>query len=154
MSNPIEDAHQALMNRLGQIVPGNGYLTDAGTRVKEGWLSDILQEEGLVFPFLAVQPSPYLPPQGGAGCVRASIGRRVVGAVSSDHPEEYRAELDALYVDLVRCLHVDEGIPNPWGRAGPYQVQLGASNLFPPADGLLAGTILFPLQLLVIIPGE
>lgn len=154
MSNPIEDAHQALIARLSSIVPDNGYLTDAGTRIKEGWLAEILQEDGLAFPFLAIQPGDYLPPESGAGCVRSSIGRRVVGAVSPGHPDGYRAQLDALYVDLARCLQVAEGVPNPWGRGGPYQVQLGVSKLFPPADGLAAGTVLFPLQLLVIIPGE
>jgi hypothetical protein len=154
MSNPIEEAHQALIARLGQIAPGNGYLTDAGTRIKEGWLADILQDDGLAYPFLAIQPADYLPPESGSGCVRASIGRRVIGAVDPGHPDGYRAQLDALYVDLARCLQVAEGVPNPWGRAGPYQVQLGASKLFPPSDGLLAGTVLFPLQLLVIIPGE
>lgn len=153
MTNPIEQAHQALLTRLGQIAPANGYLTDAGTRIKEGWLEDLLQEEGVAFPFIAVQPAEYLPPDAGAGVVKANIGRRIVGAVQPGHANDYRADLDALYVDLVRALHVQEGQANPWGRNGPYQVTLGASKLFPPGDGLAAGTLLFPVQLHIIING-
>ena len=153
MSNPIEDAHQALIARLGQIVPGNGYQTDAGTRVKEGWLEEILQEEGLAFPFIAVQPADSPPPLLGAGALQASIGRRVVGAVRPSHPEAYRAELDALYLDLAMALHVQEGQCNPWGRSGPYKVALGTSKLFPPGGGLAAGTLLFPVVLHIIING-
>lgn len=153
MTNPIEQAHQALLARLGQIAPTNGYLTDAGTRIKEGWLEDILQEEGLAFPFIAMQPAEYLPPESGAGVVKANIGRRIVGAVQPGHANDYRAGLDALYVDLVRALYVQEGLANPWGRNGPYQVTLGASKLFPPGDGLAAGTLLFPVQLHIIING-
>lgn len=153
MTNPIEQAHQALRARLGQIVPANGYLTDAGTRVKEGWLEDLLLEEGVTFPFIAVQPAEYLITDSGVGAVKASIGRRVVGAVRPGHPNDYRVELDELYLDLVRALQVQEGMPNPWGRNGPHQVTLGASKLFPPGDGLAAGTLLLPVQLHVIING-
>lgn len=153
MTNPIEQAHQALLTRLGQIVPANGYLTDAGTRIKEGWLEDLLNADDVAFPFIAVQPAEYLPPEGGAGAVQASIGRRIVAAVEPGPANGYRAELDELYVDLVRALHVQAGLPNPWGRNGPYKVTLGASKLFPPGDGLAAGTLLFPVQLHVIING-
>lgn len=154
MTNPIEDAHQALKSRLEQILPSNGYLTDAGTRIKEGWLEDVLQEEGIAFPFIAIQPADYAPPEDGHGVMKANIGRRVVGAVQAGHPDSYRAALDALYVDIARALYVADKQVNPWGRPGPYQVTFGTSKLFPPGDGLLAGTLLFPIQLHVIINGD
>lgn len=153
MTNPIAQAHQALVARLARITKANGFLTDAGARIKEGWLSELLAEDDVEFPFIALQPAEYPPPKAGPGCVSANIGRRIVGAVQPDGPDTYRADLDELYIDLVGALQVPEGLPNPWGRPGPYGVTLGASQLFPPGEGLAAGTILIPVQLHVIIPG-
>lgn len=153
MTNPIAQAHQALVARLARITPANGYLTDAGSRIKQGWLSELLAEDDVEFPFIAIQPGEYPPPTTGAGCLSASIGRRIVGAVSPAGTDTYLAELDALYLDLATALQVPEGLPNPWGRQGPYGVTLGASQLFPPGEGIAAGTILIPVQLHVIIPG-
>lgn len=151
MTNPIERAHQALVARLSQIVPANDYLTDAGTRIKEGWLEDLLSADDVAFPFIAIQPGEYPPPEAGAGVVKALIGRRLVAAVQP--VEDYRAALDSLYVDLVRALQVPAGQKNPWGQDGPYSVVLGTSKAFPPGQGLAAGTLVFPLQLHVIIQG-
>jgi hypothetical protein len=154
MSNPIEQAHQALIDRLGKIVPSNGYLTDAGTRVREGWLADVLSDEDVAFPLLLVQPGDYRPAEPGPGVVLAAIGRRVVGVVDPGHPDGYRAALDELYVDIASCLQVAVGVPNPWGRPGPYQVVFEPGKLFPPGDGLNAGTLVFPVQLKIHIPGK
>lgn len=151
MTNPIEQAHQALIDRLSQIVPSNDYQTDAGTRIKQGWLEDLLSADDVAFPFIAVQPGEYLPPEAGAGVVKALIGRRIVGAVQPG--DDYRSALDALYIDLVRALHIPAGQKNPWGREGPYSVVLGTSKQFPPGQGLAAGTLVFPVQLHVIVHG-
>ena len=153
MTNPIAQAHQALVARLASITPANGYQTDAGTRIRQGWLSELLAEEDVEFPFIAIQPGEYPPPTAGPGCLSAVIGRRIVGAVSPAGADTYLAELDALYLNLATALQVPEGLPNPWGRPGPYGVSLRAAQLFPPGEGLAAGTILFPVQLHVIIPG-
>lgn len=151
--NPIEDAHQALLQRLMGIRPDGGYLTDAGLRVKEGWLAELLAEPDVAFPFIAVQPDDYPAPEQGPGAIIARIGRRVVGAVRTDHPDDWRKELDALYVDLARALQVAPGAPNPWGKPGPFKVVLGTAKSFPPGEGIQAGTVLFPLQLHVHIKG-
>lgn len=154
MTNPIEQAHQALLARLGQIVPANGYLTDAGTRIKEGWLEDLLNADDVAFPFVAVQPAVYVPGGWGPGAVLARVGRRLVGAVDPGHPQDYRQLLDELFCDLASCLQVPEGVPNPWGTPGPRQVTLENALLFPPGEGLRAGTVLFPIQLHIHIPGK
>lgn len=151
MSNPIKQAHQAMVSRLGQIVPANGYLTDVGTRIREGWLADLLRADDLAFPFIALQPGLYTPGQVGVGAVQARVGRRVVGAVDGNR-DDYLERLEELYCDLVACLQVPEGLPNPWGRPGPYQVTLEPGQMFPPGEGLNAGTVLMPLQLHIIIP--
>ncbi|CAM4004714.1 hypothetical protein [Ectopseudomonas alcaliphila] len=146
MTNPIKQADQALVDRLGQITPANGYLTDAGTRIKEGWLSDLMQSDDLVFPFIAKQPGLYVPGSWGQGAVLTRVGRRIVGAVDGSR-DDYLEQLEELYCDLVACLQVPEGIPNPWGPKGPRQVTLEPGQMFPPGEGLAAGTVLFPLQL-------
>ncbi|EQM69999.1 hypothetical protein QYE80_27250 [Pseudomonas tohonis] len=151
--NPIQQAHGALIDRLSRILPVNGYLTDAGTRIKEGWLADLLEQDDVAFPFIAVQPGEYRPPTPGGGAVNADIGRRVVGAVRTDHPDRWLEELDALYVDLVRALQVTPGVPNPWGRPGPFKVEIGTAKPFPPGEGVAAGTVLIPIQMHVIIKG-
>jgi len=150
MTNPIKQAHQAMVQRLGQIMPANGYLTDAGTRIREGWLSELLQAPDLVFPFIALQPGLYVPGTWGPGATATRVGRRVVGAVNGA-ADNYLEQLEELYCDLVACLQVAEGVPNPWGRPGPYQVTLEPGQMFPPGDGLNAGTVLMPLQLHIII---
>lgn len=154
MTNPIEQAHAALVARLGEILPENGYATDVGTRIREGWLEDLLNDQETAFPFLAIQPAPYPPPLDGGGAIRATVMRRIVGVVDPGHPDNYRQLLDALYVDLAKALITPEGQPNPWGRAGPYRVVLGDAQQFPPGNGLSAGTLLFPVQLHVIIEGD
>lgn len=83
MTNPIKQADQALVDRLGQITPANGYLTDAGTRIKEGWLSDLMQSDDLVFPFIALQPGLYVPGDDAGDAREIRIGRRLVGAVQA-----------------------------------------------------------------------
>lgn len=152
MSNPIKQANQSLVDRLGRIIPANGYLTDAGTRIREGWLVDLLQSDDLAFPFIALQPGLYVP-GGDAGDARElRIGRRVVGAVA--HTDNYREQLEELYCDIARCVMVGGGVPNPWGRDGPWKVSFEPAQLFPPGDGLAAGTLLLPLQLHIVIKGS
>ncbi|MDG9928532.1 MULTISPECIES: hypothetical protein [unclassified Pseudomonas] len=154
MTNPIEQAHQALLARLGQIVPANGYCTDAGTRIREGWLQDILAQDDVTFPLIAVQPAVYLPGADGPGADLWRIGRRVVGAVDPGAGDDYRQLLDELFFDLAACLQVQPGMPNPWGQFGPRRVSIEPSQLFAPAEGLRAGTVLFPIQLHVVIRGK
>lgn len=152
MTNPIKQAAQALVDRLGQITPANGYLTDAGTRIKEGWLSDLMKDDDLVFPFIALQPGLYVPGDDAGDARELRIGRRVVGAVQGG--DNYRELLEELYCDIARCVMVGGGTPNPWGRPGPYKVSFEPTQLFPPGDGLAAGTLLFPLQLHIVIRGS
>lgn len=154
MTNPIKQAHQALIARLQRITPANGYQTDAGFRVREGWLEELLSGEDVGFPFIAVQPAEYLAPEQGAGALKATIGRRIVGVVDGASPDHYLTQLDALYLDLAVALQAAPNVPNPWGRPGPYKVTLGASRPFPPGNGLAAGTLVFPVQLHIIINGD
>jgi hypothetical protein len=154
MTNPIEQAHQALVARLQRITPANGYQTDAGFRVREGWLEELLSGEGVAMPFIAVQPAEYPAPEQGAGALLATIGRRIVGVVDGAAPDNYLTHLDALYLDLAVALQAGPNVPHPWGRPGPYKVSLGASRPFPPGNGLAAGTLVFPVQLHIIINGE
>lgn len=154
MSNPIKQAHQALITRLHRIIPANGYLTDAGFRVREGWLEELLSDDEVAFPFIAVQPSEYPAPEQGPGALMGTIGRRIVGVVDGASPDDYLGQLDDLYHDLAVALQAAPNVPNPWGRPGPYKVTLGASRPFPPGNGLAAGTLVFPVQLHIIINGD
>ncbi|AVO56172.1 hypothetical protein [Ectopseudomonas mendocina] len=149
MTNPIKQAHQALVDRLGQITPANGYLTDAGTRIKEGWLADLMKDDDLVYPFIALQPGLYVPGDDAGDARVLRVGRRVVGAVRGD--DDYRDQLEELLCDITRCVMVGGGVPNPWGRPGPWKVSFEPSQVFPPGEGLAAGTVLLPMQLHIII---
>lgn len=149
--NPMNQADQALIDRLRTITPANGYLTDIGNRVHAGYLGALIEVDGAQFPLITVQPAECPAAKQDGFDFIASLGRKIIGAADE------AAGLDALndiYCDLLRCLVTPGGLPNPWGRTGPYRVTFGAPQQFLADHEIPKGTVVVPLQLHVIINGE
>lgn len=154
MNNPLNDADQALLDRLGTIMPMNGYFTDIGTRVHSKWIGALLSEEDLTYPCITVQPDESPPPLKGAGAWKFGMGRKVLALVKPDHPDCCQQALNDVLADLARCLHVEDGQPNPWGRPGPISVTVKTINQFLPDNEIPVGTVSIPVLMHVILPGE
>ena len=149
--NPMNQADQALIDRLRTITPANGYLTDIGNRVRAGYLGALIDSEEAVFPLITIQPDECQPAKQDGFDFIAPLGRKVIGVADES------AGLDALndiYCDLLRCLVTPGGLPNPWGRQGPYRVTFGAPQQFLADHEIPKGTVVVPLHLHVIINGE
>ncbi|MBV2132047.1 hypothetical protein KRX52_04450 [Pseudomonas sp. MAP12] len=149
--NPLNQADQALLDRLRTILPANGYLTDIGNRVHAGYLGALLEAEEVTYPLITVQPDECPPPIQGSWDFIASLGRKVVGAAD---PGGGLDALNDIYCDLLRCLVTPEGIPSPWGRPGPHRVTFKAPQQFLADHEVPKGTVVIPLQLHTIINGE
>jgi len=149
--NILTAGRKALVDRLGDITQDNGYLTNAGFNVQTGWLSAVLQAEGVSFPLLVVQPAAGQPPRPGPAGSILVPGFNVVGAVSLG--DEYDDGLDDLQLDIVRCLTVEKSRPCRWLPPGVINIQFGAPASFPPGEGLQAATVVVPIHLSIIVEG-
>lgn len=154
MTNPLNIADQALIDRLGTIVPANGYFTDIGTRVHDKWIGALLDDEELVYPCLTVIPDECPPPLKGAGAWRFNQGRKIVALVKPGDTNSCLAQLNDIVADLARCLHVEDGAPNPWGPKGPRTVVIKTINQFLPDQEVPVGTVSIPVLMHVVLPGE
>lgn len=154
MTNPLNIADQALIDRLGTIVPANGYFTDIGTRVHDKWIGALLDEEDLVYPCLTVIPDECPPPLKGAGAWRFNQGRKIVALVKPSDTNSCLEQLNDITADLARCLHVEDGVPNPWGPQGPRNVVIKTINQFLPDQEVPVGTVSIPVLMHVVLPGE
>ncbi|MDT4840405.1 hypothetical protein FQZ97_742260 [compost metagenome] len=152
--NPLNLVDQALIDRLSTITPDNGYFTDIGTRIHTKWVGALLDVEGLAYPCITIQPDECPPAIAGAGAWLFHLGRKVIGLVSPDHPDGCLEQLNDIAADLARCLHVQDGMPNPWGRSGPRRVVLKSISQFQPDREVPVGTVSIPVQLHVVLPGE
>ena len=154
MTNPLNIADQALIDRLGTIVPANGYLTDIGSRVHDKWIGALLDDEDLVYPCLTVIPDECPPPLKGAGVWRFNQGRKIVALVKPSDTNICLEQLNDITADLARCLHVEDGVPNPWGPQGPRNVVIKTINQFLPDQEVPVGTVSIPVLMHVVLPGE
>lgn len=153
-NNPLNIADQVLLDRLGTIVPANGYFTDIGTRVHSKWVGALLDDEETTYPCLTVMPDEAPPPLKGAGAWRYHLGRKVLALVKPNHQDDCLAQLNDIVADLARCLHVEEGTPNPWGPTGPRNVVIKTINQFLPDQEVPVGTVSIPVLMHVVLPGE
>lgn len=150
--NPITAARQALTGRLETIAPANGYFTDAGSRVRTGWLNEVLKEQSVAYPVVVVQMAkPEQPAIARGGSVKLSIAFNVVGAVQVGL--DYESGIDDLAVDLMRCLVPGDGVSVPWRSPDMSDLRIKPPEFFPPGDGLNAATVLIPVELSVILRG-
>lgn len=149
--NPLNQADQALLDRLRTITPANGYLTDIGNRVHTGYLGALLDAEAVEYPLITIQPDECPAPTLGGWDFIATLGRKVVGAADQAGGIE---ALNDIYCDLLRCLVTPEGIPNPWGRPGPHRITFKAPQQYLADHEVPKGTVVIPLQLHIIVNGE
>lgn len=151
--NPLNLADQALLDRLATITFDNGYLTDIGTRIHTKWIGALLDTEELAYPCITIQPDECPGPLEGAGAWLFYLGRKVIGLVDPSHPDGCLEQLNDITVDLGRCLHVQEGQPNPWGPQGPRKVVTKTISQCLPDREVPVGTVAIPVQLHVVING-
>lgn len=152
MTNPLTAGRQALIQRLQTIAAANGYQTEAGGNVLSGWFNEIVQSKTVSFPLIVVQKAKDLDPEPGPRAIRAARGFFVVGAVDAGLTG-YEDALDALELDLLRCLRPEKGQPLPWAPAGVGGVTLGGSEQFPPGNGERIASVLIPVYLHTFITG-
>jgi hypothetical protein len=152
--NPLNAADQALIAQLEKITLSNGYLTDIGTRIHSKWVGALLDDQATVYPCIALQPDESPAPLKGAGVWLFHLGRRVVAMADPAQVDDSLSLLNDIAADLARCLHVEEGVPNPWGNPGPRQVIVKTINQFLPDREVPVGTVSVPVLMHVILPGE
>ncbi len=152
--NPLNAADQALIARLESITPSNGYLTDIGARIHSTWVGALLDDQTTVYPCITLQPDASPAPLKGAGNWLFYLGRRVVALIDPAQLDSSLCLLNDITADLARSLHVDEGVPNPWGEPGPRQVIVKTIHQFLPDREVPVGSVSVPVLMHVILPGE
>ncbi|MBD9675531.1 hypothetical protein IB274_02410 [Pseudomonas sp. PDM18] len=150
-TNPLNQADQALRDRLAQITPSNGYFTDVGTRVRFGFAQQVIDDEEAAYPTIVIQPDETPPPTLGATQWAVQLGRKVIALADPSDPDETLATLNDVFADLLRALMVPEGTVKPWGSRGPYKVTFKASNQLLPDTELPKGVVAIPLLLWVVL---
>ena len=152
MTNPLTAGREALIARLQTITQANGYQTGAGGNVLSGWFNEILQGGQQQFPLIVVQKAKDLEPEPTGRGLKALRGFYVVGAVDAGI-DDYADALDALELDLLRCLRPERGQPLPWAPVGIANLTLGGSEQFPPGNGERVASVLIPVHLHTFIIG-
>lgn len=148
--NPISRVDQALIERLGKITPANGYFTDAGTRIRCGFVQQVIDDEEAAYPTIVIQPDETPPPVLGGSQWLVRVGRKVYGLVDPSDPDEALSLLNDIYADLLRALVVPEGTVKPWGHGGPHKVDFKASNQLLPDTEIPKGIAVIPMLLTVV----
>ncbi|MDP3848622.1 MAG: hypothetical protein Q8R10_19560 [Pseudomonas sp.] len=150
--NPLTAARLALIARLETISSASGYITSAGTNVRTGWLNELLKEQGVGFPLIVVQQAkPSQAAISDGHSVLVPLGFSVVGAVQAGI--DYEAALEDLTLDLIRCLTPSPGVPVAWRSPEMRDLRIKPPEFYPPGDGVSAATVLFPVELSVVIAG-
>mgnify|MGYP000847433661 CR=1 FL=1 len=151
--NILTQARLALVARLQTITVANGYRTNAGTNVRTGWFSEVLEAAGVGFPLICVQKAAGLQPVAGPGAIRAAPGFSVVGAVDAGL-DDYDSAIEDLQLDLLQCLLPEHGKFLRWAPPGVVSTELGAPEEFPPGNGTQVASVLVPVHLHTIINGD
>lgn len=150
MENLLSEGRKALTARLSSVLVSNGYSTNAGANIHTGWFNEVITHRSVAYPLIVLQKAKGLPPKPAPGAVRVYQGFNVVGAV--DAPlNDYDDAIEALELDLLRCLMVSEGFVPSWLPRGITGITIGAPEHFPPAEGLKAATVIIPVHLHTII---
>ena len=143
--NILSQERKALIQRLGNITPANGYRTEAGNNVVSGWFNEVIKAASVSFPIVVVQKGKDLTPKPAGHGIRKHSGYNVIAAVATSM-DGYEDALDDLVLDLIECLMPIEGVALEWTARGTTQLTLGAAETMPPGDGLAAATAIIPLH--------
>ncbi|WP_443191400.1 hypothetical protein [Pseudomonas indica] len=144
MSNVITECRLALKARLETIQVSNGYLTNVGANVHTGWLKEVLAADKVGYPLVCIQRGKGLPPEKGQNAWKTFPGYLVIGAVSAGL-DEYEDDIEALELDLMRCLMPAFAQHLDWLPPGVPTLRMGEPETLPPGDGVPAATILIPI---------
>ncbi|SDJ61148.1 hypothetical protein [Pseudomonas indica] len=148
--NILTECRKALLARLGTIQPANGYRTNLGGNVRSGWFNEVIKQEGVGYPLVVVQKGRAREPQPGPGAIKVSPGFMLVAAVEVGL-DDYEDALDDLEHDLLQCLIPLAGVFHDWMPRGVLSVSVGASQSFPPGDGLMVATVAIPVHIQTVI---
>jgi hypothetical protein len=148
--NILTEGRKALISKLSTITVANGYRTAAGPNVKSGWFNEIIKAKDAAYPLIVVQKSRGQPPVAGPLALKVFTGFDVIGAVEAGL-NDYEDVIEDLEHDLIQCLMPKMAEAPDWLPRGVPAISLGAPQHFPPADGLVAATVLIPVYLHTII---
>ena len=148
--NILTEGREALLTRLSTITVENGYKTLAGGNVRSGWFNEVIKTKSVGFPLIVVQKSRGQAPTPGPHAIKVFPGFNVVGAVDAGL-DGYESAIEDLEHDLLRCLMPTLAVLPEWLPRGITGITIGAPEMFPPAEGLSAATILIPVHLHTII---
>lgn len=148
--NLLTDARASLVERLQTITVANGYLTNAGHNVLQGWFNEVLKSTVVAFPLIVVQKAPSEAPEPGPGAIKTFPGFSVIGAVKVGL-DNYESALEDIEVDLIRCLMPDIGQRLTWTPRGISGVTVGAPEQWPPGEGEPSARVIVPFHMHAII---
>ncbi|MBB3103796.1 hypothetical protein [Azomonas macrocytogenes] len=148
--NLLTAGRKALLARLETITQDNGYLTDAGSNVRSGWMNEVLKREDVGFPLVVVQYGRGKAPEQSPGVINLNTAFDVVGAVDVGL-DEYEAALEDLMLDLFQALIPPFGRPLNWMPKGIAGVLIGASEMYPPGNGERAAIVRIPVTVKAVI---
>lgn len=144
--NILTEVRKALIRRLETITTGNGYLTSAGGNVKAGWFNEVVKAHQVGAGLIVVQKGKGLAPKAGGAALRMMPGFSIIGAVEAGL-DGYEDAIEALELDLLRCLTPIDGLHPEWLPKGATTVIVGAPESLPPGEGLAAATVLIPINI-------
>jgi len=148
--NMLTQGRKALIARLETIALGQGYQTTAGTNVKTGWFNEVVKASATGYPMIVVQMARGKAPESGPLAMKVFHGFSVIGAVDAGL-DDYESAIEDLEQDLIQCLMPRNGVLPDWMPRGITGITIGAPEIFPPAEGLKAATVLVPVQLHTIV---
>lgn len=147
--NMLSLGRRALVQHLGSINVGNGYRTNAGYNVRQGWFGDVLDSGDVSFPLICIQKGKSLMPKPGPMGLIHSNGFLIIGAVNVGI--DYEDALDDLEVDLLLALMPTEAQFHKWLPRGITGLTVGAPEQYPPGKGEASATVLIPVHLHTIL---
>jgi len=148
--NPLSELRRALITRLGEISPANGYLTSAGSRVESGWFSEVIKSSKSAYPMIVVQKGRDGPPEHGPTQLKLSRAFFVFGSVDAGI-DGYEDALDDIEHDILMTLMPNVGRSIAWAPRGSTKINIGTPEQVPPGNGEKAATVLIPVELSLII---
>ncbi len=148
--NILTQVRLKLIERLRMISTANGYLTNVGGNVVSGWFNEIIERQPVAMGLVVVQRAPDGDPVRGAEASKLRRGFRVIAAVEAG-VSDYESALEALELDLVRCLMPSVGQHVPWLPKGCSDFAVGRMEAFPPGNGQPAATLLIPITIDIIV---
>ena len=149
-NNLLSEGRKALLVRLSTISVDNGYATPAGANTHSGWFNEVLKERNVAFPLIVVQKAKGQAPVAGPHALKVFSGFSVIGSVQAGI-DDYEDAIEDLEQDLLRCLMPTQGVLPAWLPRGICGLSIGAPEIYPPAEGLTAATVLIPVFLHTII---